>query len=388
MEDLVSATSAGLNSLSGFSFQIKVFILMMTQLKEGQRVEFETLDDVVVKNLSQNEKIDDSCIKTCTGNDGKIVAFQVKQTRVTDSVARKILHNWLIALNINRSIDRFELILDGGYSCTSKVFSNTAEEEFRKIRESNSDGNALITRVKNIYYDRLENFTKDFNYICSHISIENVKDINGLIAEKLCVPFHSAMTDSVKPHFGLRIWEFCNRVCCRIIESAEKRIPFVCEYGEYLQLCEEICKDISEEEYRPDYDSFKQVWVSDRIEEEVKESREYRQLSYCKIGHSRLVEHLRWELYYKNIRQQYLTDAKKERIKKTEDIAYRNYEDVLIGLQVDNQDNPPKRLLKTKEKPISTLTDEYSRWGAYIFLTRDDAEQQISWKDEEGVNGG
>ena len=54
------------------------------------------------------------------------------------------------------------------------------------------------------------------------------------------------------------------------MESAEKRIPFVCEYGEYMQMCEEICRDISEEQYRPDYDSFKLVWVSDRIEEEVK----------------------------------------------------------------------------------------------------------------------
>ena len=93
------------------------------------------------------------------------------------------------------------------------------------------------------------------------------------------------------------------------MESAGKRIPFVCSYGEYMQLCEEICKDISEDQYKPDYDSFKLVWVSDQLEEEVKESREYRQLSYCTITHSNLVEHLRWEQYYQNIRQHYLTDA-------------------------------------------------------------------------------
>ena len=159
MDDMVSASSAGLNSLSGFSFQIKVFILMMTQLTEKQRVEFETLDDVVVKNLSLNEKVDDSCIKTRTSDDGKIVAFQVKQTRVTDSVARKILYNWLIALNMNRSIEGFELILDEGYLCTSNVFSNAAENEFRIITESNMSDSALITRVKNTYKDRIEDFT-------------------------------------------------------------------------------------------------------------------------------------------------------------------------------------------------------------------------------------
>lgn len=39
---------SGLSSLSGFSYQIKVFILRLTQLQQGQRVEFETLDDVAV----------------------------------------------------------------------------------------------------------------------------------------------------------------------------------------------------------------------------------------------------------------------------------------------------------------------------------------------------
>ena len=388
MNDMVSATSAGLNSLSGFSFQIKVFILMMTQLADGQRVEFETLDDVVVKNLFQNENADDNCIKKQTKDDGKIVAFQVKQTRITDSVARKILYNWLIAMNKNRSIEGFELLLAEGYSNTSTVFSNKPENEYKRIIESNQSDSALITQVKNIYFDKLEDFKEDFSYICSRVIIKNLNDIDRQIAEKLCIPFHSALTDSVKPHFGLRIKELCQRVCGRIVESAEKRIPFVCTYGEYMQMCEEICKDISEEQYRPDYDSFKLVWVSDRIEEEVKESREYRQLSYCKIRHPSLIEHLRWEQYYQNIRQHYLADARKEQINKTEDIAFRNFDDVRCELQVDNQDNPTKRLLKTKEKPISTLDNEYSRWGAYVFLTRDDAEQQISWKDEEGESDG
>lgn len=388
MSNMVSATSAGLNSLSGFSFQIKVFILMMTYLKENQRVEFETLDDVVVKNLFKTGNDDDNCIKTCTIDDGDIVAFQVKQTNISNSVARKVLYNWLIALNKNRAINRFELILDEGYSCNSTVFSNTVESEFKVIVESDKSNSALVTQVKNIYIDKPENFAKDFSYICTRVVIKNLCNINHQIAEKLCVPFHSTMTDSVKPHFDLRIRELFQRVCGRIVESAEKRIPFVCEYGEYMQLCEEICNDVSEEQYKPDYDSFKLVWVSDCIDDEVKESREYKQLSYCKIKRSSLVEHLRWEQYYQNIRQHYLADAKKGRISKTEDIAYRNFEDVLCELQADNNDNPTKRLLKTKGKSISTLTDEYSRWGAYVFLTRDEAEQQISWKDEEGENGG
>ena len=51
---------SGLSSLSGFSYQIKVFILRLTQLQQGQRVEFETLDDVAVRSLSSKDSISDA----------------------------------------------------------------------------------------------------------------------------------------------------------------------------------------------------------------------------------------------------------------------------------------------------------------------------------------
>ena len=60
---------------------------------------------------------------------------------------------------MNRSIEGFALILDEGYLCTSNVFSNAAENEFRIITESNMSDSALITRVKNTYKDRIEDFT-------------------------------------------------------------------------------------------------------------------------------------------------------------------------------------------------------------------------------------
>ena len=387
MEDLVS-TSAGLNSLSGFSFQIKVFILMMTQLTDKKCVEFETLDDVVVKDIWSNDTVHDNCIKTCEKEDGTIVAVQVKQTKVTDAVARKIIYNWLLALNKNPSISNFELILDEGYMCASKVFSNPADKEYKIIMESCSTENALVSRIKTIYKNKPDSFKKDFEYICNHQCSRQITNIDREIAEKLCLPFHSAMSDADNPHFPRRIKELTIRVCARIMECAGNRIPYICTYAEYLQLCEEICKNISEEQYNPDYDSFKTVCLSDEIDESVRNSREYKQLSYCKLTDADQIEHLRWEQYYQNIRKLYLADAKKEQIRKTEDLAYRNFTDVVILLQEDNKDTPRRRLVNTKIQPISTLSDEYSRWGAYIFLTRDNCKQQISWKDEEGGNDG
>ncbi len=113
MDIIESPNDAGLNSLSGFSYQIKVFILKMTQLKENQQVEFETLDDVATRSLSADNTVTDFCIKRYVAAESSgIEVFQVKQTDVTKSVARKVLYNWLLAYNENSDITSFHLYVD------------------------------------------------------------------------------------------------------------------------------------------------------------------------------------------------------------------------------------------------------------------------------------
>lgn len=70
-------------------------------------------------------------------------------------------------------------------------------------------------------------------------------------------------------------------------------------------------------------------------------------------------------------------------ISKTESIAHQNHKDVVYELQDENKDTPRLRLIKTKRCEISTLHDEFSRWGTYIFLTQNDLPNKISWKDED-----
>lgn len=150
-----------------------------------------------------------------------------------------------------------------------------------------------------------------------------------------------------------------------------------------MQLCEEICKDISPTQYTPDYEAFRQVFSQDDLTSEITNSREYRQLRYCKLSNSEILDHLSWEQYYQSIRQHYLADAKKDAISKTESIAHQNHKDVVYELQDENKDTPRLRLIKTKRCEISTLHDEFSRWGTYIFLTQNDLPNKISWKDED-----
>ena len=374
---------SGLSSLSGFSYQIKVFILRLTQLQQGQRVEFETLDDVAVRSLSSKDSISDSCFKWKVDETSSIEVFQVKQTNVSESVRRQVLYNWLLAYNQKPDISKFTLYVAQGYSINEKAFTNDSEKEYQTIIESDKAVTALVSRVKQIYKDDLTKFKRDYQTICSKSTIERLGDIDELIAEQLITPFHATAADIGKTYFEKRIAELFTRICARIMDRAGQRSPYVCVHAEYMQLCEEICKDISPTQYTPNYEAFRQVFSQDDLTSEITNSREYRQLRYCKLSNSEILDHLSWEQYYQSIRQHYLADAKKEAISKTESIAHQNHKDVVYELQDENKDTPRLRLIKTKRCEISTLHDEFSRWGTYIFLTQNDLPNKISWKDED-----
>lgn len=374
---------SGLSSLSGFSYQIKVFILRLTQLQQGQRVEFETLDDVAVRSLSSKDSISDSCFKWKVDETSSIEVFQVKQTNVSESVRRQVLYNWLLAYNQKPDISKFTLYVAQGYSINEKAFTNDSEKEYQTIIESDKAVTALVSRVKQIYKDDLTKFKRDYQTICSKSTIERLGDIDELIAEQLITPFHATAADIGKTYFEKRIAELFTRICARIMDCAGQRSPYVCGHAEYMQLCEEICKDISPAQYTPDYEAFRQVFSQDDLTSEITNSREYRQLRYCKLSNSEILDHLSWEQYYQSIRQHYLADAKKDAISKTESIAHQNHKDVVYELQDENKDTPRLRLIKTKRCEISTLHDEFSRWGTYIFLTQNDLPNKISWKDED-----
>ena len=157
---------SGLSSLSGFSYQIKVFILRLTQLQQGQRVEFETLDDVAVRSLSSKDSISDSCFKWKVDETSSIEVFQVKQTNVSESVRRQVLYNWLLAYNQKPDISKFTLYVAQGYSINEKAFTNDSEKEYQTIIES--DKAVTIAELEAIYTSLDEQIKKQKNSEYDH----------------------------------------------------------------------------------------------------------------------------------------------------------------------------------------------------------------------------
>lgn len=47
-----SVEKSGIYSLGGFAFQIKVFVIYLSSLKEEIQAEFETYDDVTIRKLT------------------------------------------------------------------------------------------------------------------------------------------------------------------------------------------------------------------------------------------------------------------------------------------------------------------------------------------------
>ena len=234
MDNTELVNSAGLSSLSGFSYQIKVFIFRLTQIRQGQCVEFETLDDVAVRSLPDKDSVSDSCFKWSIDENSVAEVFQVKQTNVTERVGRQILYNWLLAYNQKTNINKYTLYIAQGYSINRTAFTAGPEKEYQKIIESNMESTALVTRVKQIYKDNPTKFAQDYQTICSKLTVEKVDDIDQLIKGQLALPFHATAPDIGKTYFEKRVEELFTRICARIMDCAGRRIPYVCIHAEYM----------------------------------------------------------------------------------------------------------------------------------------------------------
>lgn len=373
----------GIVSLSGFAYQIKVFILLFASLQIGERIEFETLDDIAIQSIAQSDANNDLCLKTKTDSENTVTVFQVKQTNVSAAKSRNILYNWLLALNKNRNISKFTLYIDDGYSASDAAFISGYAKEYATIIDSNKEPAALITKVKSIYGDNEELFKKDYNFVVGNYCIKPIQNIDSELINALSTSLHFD-ANSIGPVYAKqRLEELFTRVCARIMTSISERKPFYSSREEIMQICDEICRNICPSKYAPDYSSFERLHSFTTISADVQTSRAYKQLQYCNLGIPDTMKHLLWQQYYTNIRHHYLLDAQQSTVDAIEDIASENHKDVVRELQEDGIDTPRRRLTITKRQTINALNDEHSRWGAYVFLTNDTGDKQISWKDDE-----
>ena len=372
--------NAGIYSLAGFIYQIKVFILKLISSNEQQQVEYETLDDVAIRQISDLETIEEKLL--CRfGNSDSFTAIQVKKADVSDSESDRILYNWLIALN-RANIKEFALYHPTEYSISTKAFDISPDEHYKKIINSSRRSDALISQVKSIYKDDKKHFVDHFVYIKSNCRIYAMVDIDQKIYDALSSILHK---NGVGEHcYDSRVYELIKRINSFVFNDISHKRPYSCSYASFMTLCDLVCQDIQNERINPDFSTFCVANSIDLFDPSISELREYKQLAKCNLPEKLIINNLIYKLYYGDIRYRYLYNNNLTLVNNIESTAFANFTDVRLELMSDNRDTPQRRLNETKKRTISYVSNEQSQWGSYIYLTKadTDAEKMISWEDE------
>ena len=369
---------SGLVSLGGFSYQIKVFAILATELKEGEKIGFETFDDIAKEQISPN-KFDDiveANIRT------SVTAIQVKRTKVSDKVAKGILLNWIQLENSNLNIGKYILYTDSSYENKEITLTNVdADALIKEVKESDEKVNSNKTKVKRILEKIGEDkFKEIIEQIKSKYSFED-RSIDDALVQNLKRDFAYPVNQVI---FKDRLYEYLQYLTYNIIINAEKNSPYELTYEENCRIIESIRSRISEKEYSFSFYQFEKLHPIKDLYPDIKKWREYKQLDKCLLNEKVIERKIIQELYYKQLRSKYLESVHKDKICDIEITSYDNFIDVQQDLAIKKNDTPYNRMSETLKRDNSHANSKQIKEGSCIYLTGDNVdEKQISWSDDE-----
>ena len=381
--DTYVSDSSGISSLGGFSYQIRVFVYFMLLLKDNEQIEFETIDDVNIKKIKPNE-IDDNeenFISKIRGK-GSNTAIQVKRTSIPESVAQRVLLNWMLLEASENVVTKYVLFTDQKYNNKDIIFNKSAEELFKCVEKSNKSPKAIITKVKIKFKNDFKSFEEKYNSINKKHKFTSLENIDEKIDEASARLFRKSGINKVV-YYG-RIQELLQHVTVQIMEAVNNSNAYVLRFNELEALADDICTRMTEEVTRPLYSDFKKMHSINFKDLKVANSREYKQLVACELPQQLIEQHLVFCGYYENLRLLYLEANRTGKIKDIEETTYENFQDVRFGLRRNGQDEPYNRLEETKKKSNCQADSEQLKFGSGIYLTKEEMEDiQISWEDAD-----
>ena len=377
--------TSGINSLGGFSYQIKVFVSYMLSMDEHMQAEFETVDDVSVKKITPNEidENEDKFRNLIISSMGT-KAIQVKRTTITAKIAKQVLLNWILLEKSQENVTDYILFTDKEYENSDIVFSVSADDLYSEVLKSGKNIKATIVKVRKRYEKDKQGFIDVYNAVKSKYSFVSMDRIDDQIAEKCKLLFKKAGVNSIT--YRNRIEELLRHITFEIIKKISEKEPFIIKYDEMIACAEDICTRITDQYIYPVYSEFKKLNKIDFADLEIAQSREYKQLQACNLPQKMIETHLQYASYYQNICYQYLELNKISKIRDIEETTFDNFENVKFSLQMEGKDTPFQRLNETKRQSNSYADSDQIKYGAGIYLTREDEqEHQISWEDEDNA---
>ncbi len=378
--------NSGIFSLSGFAYQIKVFIYYLSMLEDGYTIGYETYDDIALKKSDTETNKQEDKLNTYNGllnSSSGITALQIKHTTLNSEDYEKVLFNWILLKNEFSNIDKYVLFVDKTYGNKDSVFPNDLEPLFDKIIKSKKTNAALITKVRNI----LNNDYILFCNLCAEIqnkySFQEMENIDDEISKSYKDIFNQGGV--IEPNYYLRIKEFVQEIEYAILESVTKNNSYTCDYSTFKHIVENINKRVRDEIYLPpNFSSFKQSSKLDIKNSEIVNSRQYIQLLKCGLPESVIKENLIFEEYYSFYKLRNLENIKLNEISNIENTTHYNFEVTKALLNAKGKDCPYERFDQTLNKENSYTPNTHIKYGSAIHLTKSDTEKDllIPWEDD------
>ncbi|MCU4819321.1 DUF4297 domain-containing protein [Bacillus cereus] len=389
MADVFETDSSGIHTLGGFSYQIRVFVLYLVKLKSNMQLEFETYDDVTIKEtdidtLDSNE----SSFNHTLFKENKIEAIQVKRTKIDNGTALKVLMNWILLESYKSNISKYTLVTPESYGNKNILFNMTVEDLFLKIdqEELKDKPRSIIGKLKKQFINNKTLFIDTYKAVEGKVEFKPVENIDDSIMKAYEDLFRKRDGEDKEKVYIYRIKTLLEKITYEILEKINNQQAYTINRSEFLELVEKISCEINDKHVELDYSQYKETKKDLNIKDEkIVGSREYIQLNECELDSREMKDHLIYMLYYNRYRLMILGRHRVQKIKSIEDTTYANFSSVKRRLRLEKKEHPFFRLDGTKNESNSYANNEQIRWGSAIFLTKEntDDDKKISWKDEE-----
>lgn len=374
--------TSGIDSLGGFAFQIKVFAYYLADIKDGTQIEFETIDDVTIKNFD-DRKIDENSENfiTTIKNNGSNIAVQVKRTKIYKSKAKKILLNWLLLESSSHNISEYILFTDKNYGNKDILFNIDKSDLYQEILKTEKKENANIRKVKELYKDNFFNYENAYENIKKKYKFVDIDNLDFKIINKYTDIFRHAANEVV---YYQRLYEFLQHITYKILEQIVAKKPYVMSHKNFSIIVDDICSKFTTKITEPSYSEFKEHNKIDIGDSQIAKSREYLQLLACELPNDLIEQHLLYGLYYFDTAFKYMENNRGRHINDLQQTTFDNFKNIKFRLKMNKTDKPFNRLDETKNSSNAYATNEQIRHGSCIHLTKENInENQISWEDED-----
>lgn len=371
-------SKSGIYAQAGFVFQKQVFLYKLIDLRSNDAATFEGLDDVSV----DSQRAENESLALVGLPKRKLV--QVKAGNVSATAMMRVVCNWVLATEQHSDIDGYELVVPCGCKVDSAILSEDARDVYADILEKSStkkNKNALYKQIKEGVSEN------DFMEIFSKIKACDIapmsKGIDRLLEEKLEDILHKGTDECSGKFYEQRVEELQREVFYAIDKCMKERKGFSVTKEVFRDMCNDVVERISVNRYDPDFELFAaDLNVGSLLDEG---GRHVQQLTKCELDQSDMEAALCEMAYYSAIRQFRLERMGLSRQTAIEKTAHGNFRHAVMRLGAMGQDNPTMRFVETRDSPNERCSNEQEKWGACVYLTRDDAEKkyQITWWDKE-----